>query len=131
MKIIYDPRTYTLSLVLKNGPVAESDEVKPGIILDYDAEGDLVSVEILDVSKRALSPKASTSRWPRGIDKECMRRCLGLGRAAELEATGSQCKNCKTRPLRRPHVYSTRLPCLKSSCFVSSQSLPFGISRLI
>lgn len=53
MKISYDPRTDTLSLVLKeDAAVAESDEDKPGVILDYDQRGDLVSMEILDASRR-------------------------------------------------------------------------------
>jgi len=53
MKARYDPRTDTLSLILKEGAtVAESDEDKPGVILDYDEGGDLVSMEILDASRR-------------------------------------------------------------------------------
>jgi len=56
MKVIYDPHTDTLTLILKDSPVVESDEAKPGIILDYDAEGNLVSVEVLDASKRVTEP---------------------------------------------------------------------------
>ena len=52
MEAIHDPRTDTLTLELRPGPVAESDEDKPGVILDYDAQGDLVGIEVLDASKR-------------------------------------------------------------------------------
>jgi len=52
MKAIYDEKTDTLSIVFQeNIPVQESDEDKPGVILDYDKEGNLVSLEILDASK--------------------------------------------------------------------------------
>jgi len=53
MKVSYDARTDTLSLILREGiAIAESDEDKPGVILDYDRDGNLVSLEILDASKR-------------------------------------------------------------------------------
>ncbi len=46
MRANYDPKTDTLTFVLKEGvEVADSDEDKPGIILDYDQHGNLVSME--------------------------------------------------------------------------------------
>ena len=58
MKVSYDETTDTLSMILKdNTPIAERDEDKPGIILDYDATGNLVSLEILDASKRVIETR--------------------------------------------------------------------------
>ena len=53
MKVNYDSKTDTLSVILNpNTPITESDESKPGIILDYDGQGNLVSLELLDASHR-------------------------------------------------------------------------------
>jgi uncharacterized protein YuzE len=56
MRVVYDPTTDTLTIVLSEAPVAESDEDKPGIVLDYDASGNLVSLEILGASRRVVQP---------------------------------------------------------------------------
>lgn len=60
MKAHYDEETDTLTLVLREAPVAESDEDKPGVILDYDVDGNLVSLEILDASRRVEEPRTVT-----------------------------------------------------------------------
>jgi YD repeat-containing protein len=60
MKVSYDTKTDTLTIVFRNDPVAESDEDKPGVILDYDAAGNIVSIELLDASKRVEEPRTVT-----------------------------------------------------------------------
>lgn len=53
MKVLYDSKTDTVSVILKvDARVVESDEVRPGVILDYDQEGQVVSVEVLEASHR-------------------------------------------------------------------------------
>jgi len=60
MKVNYDSQTDTLTVILRDAPVAESDETRPGIILDYDGAGNLISLEILDASKRVEEPASVT-----------------------------------------------------------------------
>jgi uncharacterized protein YuzE len=58
MKVTYDPEVDVLRIVLNDQPIEESDEEKPGIILDYDRAGNLVGLEVLDASKRVVNPRS-------------------------------------------------------------------------
>ena len=51
MKVIFDPETDTLSLVFRDEQVAESDEAREGIIFDYNENGDVISIEVLEASE--------------------------------------------------------------------------------
>ena len=44
MKIIYDPENDIIDLILSQEEVAESDEIREGIIVDYSKEGKIVSI---------------------------------------------------------------------------------------
>ena len=60
MTIEYDSETDTLTVTLREGVVAESNEDKPGVILDYDEAGNLLSIEVLDASQRVEDPRSVT-----------------------------------------------------------------------
>jgi uncharacterized protein YuzE len=58
MKVTYDPEVDALTIILSDAAVEESDEARSGIILDFDVEGNIVGLEILNASKRVDNPKA-------------------------------------------------------------------------
>ena len=56
MRVVYDSRADILTIVLTETTIVESDEDKPGMVLDYDASGNVVSMEVLDASLRVQQP---------------------------------------------------------------------------
>jgi uncharacterized protein YuzE len=52
MRIKVDEDNDALYFRLDNSPVIESEEVQPGIILDYDDKGQAIGIEILGIKKR-------------------------------------------------------------------------------
>lgn len=58
MKVIYDPEVDVIRILFSNALIEESDEEKSGVILDYDKEGNIVGMEILDASKRMENPRS-------------------------------------------------------------------------
>ncbi len=56
MKVKYDKEVDVLYIVFSEKKISESDEEKPGIILDYDNTGSIVGLEILNASKKMENP---------------------------------------------------------------------------
>lgn len=56
MLIKYDKEVDVVYILFSEGKVAESDEDKPGIIIDYDGEGNIVGIEVLEASKKMIQP---------------------------------------------------------------------------
>ena len=57
MKVIFDPQTDSMSLIFREDEIADSDEVKEGVIIDYNKDGKIVSMEILDASEQISEPE--------------------------------------------------------------------------
>ena len=57
MKVIYNPEVDVLRIVFRDVAIEESDEDKPGVILDYDKDGNIVGLEVLNASQRVENPR--------------------------------------------------------------------------
>jgi uncharacterized protein YuzE len=57
MKVIFDPQTDSMSIIFRKDEIVDSDEVREGIIIDYNKDGKIVSMEILDASEQITEPE--------------------------------------------------------------------------
>ena len=53
MKLTVDREADALYLRLDDSPIVESEEVSPGVVLDFNEQNQVVGVEMLYLSKRA------------------------------------------------------------------------------
>ena len=60
MRLHYDEKVDALYLRLDESKVVESEEVKPGIVLDFNAANEVVGIEVLDLKRRV--PKADLTQ---------------------------------------------------------------------
>ena len=67
MKLNYYPETDSLYIDLSEKTSMESKEISDGIILDYDAEGSLVGIDIDNASKKVQLKELILSRLPSNI----------------------------------------------------------------
>lgn len=52
MRFHYDKKKDALYMRFSENPYRESDEVDTGVIFDYDQDGEVIGIEILDASKK-------------------------------------------------------------------------------
>ncbi|WP_338824221.1 hypothetical protein MHOCP_23310 [Moorella humiferrea] len=56
MKVRYDPDADALYIRFNDSSIYETEEISPGVMLDIDAEGKLVGLEILDAAQKIGKP---------------------------------------------------------------------------
>lgn len=64
MKLTYYPDTDSLYIDLSEQPSVESQEISEGIVLDYDASGNLVGIDIDNASKKVQLKELTLSKLP-------------------------------------------------------------------
>ena len=57
MKVTYDPGTDKVVISLRESAIEESDEVRPGVIADFDSAGEVVRFEVLEASRVVENPR--------------------------------------------------------------------------
>ena len=56
MRLRYDKEVDALRITLTKNQIVDSNETTEGVIIDYDEQGEVVAIEILDVSDRVTDP---------------------------------------------------------------------------
>jgi len=56
MVIRYNKEADAIYIRFSDSKVTESDEEKPGIILDYDDSGNIIGIEVLNASEKTNQP---------------------------------------------------------------------------
>ena len=68
MKVNYYPDTDSLYIDLSEQPSAESREISEGVVLDYDAQGNLVGIDIDNASHKVELQKLILSKLPGKVE---------------------------------------------------------------
>jgi uncharacterized protein YuzE len=67
MKVNYYPETDSLYIDLSEKPSVESKEISEGVVVDYDAEGTLVGIDIDNASEKVQLKELTLTRVPADI----------------------------------------------------------------
>ena len=69
MKLNYYPETDSLYIDLSELPSVESREISEGVILDYDADGRLVGIDIDNASHKVQMQKLILNKLPATVER--------------------------------------------------------------
>lgn len=69
MKLNYYPETDSLYIDLSELPSVESREISEGVILDYDADGRLVGIDIDNASHKVEMQKLILNKLPTTVER--------------------------------------------------------------
>jgi uncharacterized protein YuzE len=58
MKVIYDPEQDILQISFTEDSVEETTQIAPGLVLDYDEDGNVVGLELRKASRKVANPYA-------------------------------------------------------------------------
>ena len=89
MKLNYSSETDSLYIDLSEQPSVESREISEGIVLDYDAAGNLVGIDIHNASRKVELKKLTLNKLPRCYPKQ-LSVTLGLSRRRELRSASDE-----------------------------------------
>jgi uncharacterized protein YuzE len=70
MKLNYYPETDSLYIDLSESPSAESKEISEGVVLDYDAKGNLVGIDIDNASTKVELEKLILNKLPGTVETD-------------------------------------------------------------
>lgn len=63
MRLKVDKESDALYFRLDESAVVESEEVQPGVVLDFNAEGAVVGIEMLNLSRRVAPERLHVLQW--------------------------------------------------------------------
>ncbi len=71
MKVRYDPKADILYILLKEGPVADTDEVSEDVWFEYDEKGKVIGIEIWNAGENIIRKSLlEIERYTKGLKNE-------------------------------------------------------------
>ncbi|NJE77275.1 DUF2283 domain-containing protein [Thermococcus sp. ES12] len=71
MKVRYDPKADILYILIREGPVADTDEVDEDVWFEYDEEGNVVGIEIWNAGENVIRKSLlEIERYTKALNKK-------------------------------------------------------------